>query len=296
MRYYLWVKEVQPDTGMLHLHVLIAAFIPWDVIKYYWVLACGGRGGDYRHTRICKAQVKKTAGYMAKYMHEDLDTLKMPKGERRYGMSRNLKQYWPETNIARGKELLETVGYMLFGSNPKKDPVYQEDGVYKAWWRLDGIKVAAPVSTSKWRFEYDPDNSDYLRRAMKELVDLVSYRSRMYGAYLFARKNGVEEVEGGDECSLNVEYGRKKRPYNPEYECHTKGRKSNGTPATPGYVNRFKPPHGADVPEVVEFVAWNISWMRDWSMQKIVEVCTRYLPDRKQDIESYIYHGKEIYD
>lgn len=96
MKHFIWVKEYQPGTGMLHLHILIAAFIPWGVIKHYWILAVGSKPGrDYRHTWISAAQVRSTAAYMAKYMSEDLDNSLFRKGERRYGMSRNMRDYWP---------------------------------------------------------------------------------------------------------------------------------------------------------------------------------------------------------
>ena len=42
-----------------------------------------------------KAQVGYTAAYMAKYITKDLKTAPFRKGERRYGMSKGMREAWP---------------------------------------------------------------------------------------------------------------------------------------------------------------------------------------------------------
>lgn len=181
LKYFIWVKEFQPGTGMLHLHVLIAAFIPWAVIKYYWILAVGAQPGrDYRHTWISAAQVKSTAAYMAKYLSEDLSNSRFRKGERRYGMSKAMREFWPITSTTN-KVMQKDTGYLLMGSYPRQAPIYQEDGVYKAWWKLDGITVEYPVSDAKWKFQYNPDNKYFVRKAAEDLKALQEVRQLSRG-------------------------------------------------------------------------------------------------------------------
>jgi len=88
---YLWVKEFQLN-GKLHLHALITAFIPWNVIKYYWRLATMN---TLYIVWIAKAQVQHTAAYIAKYITKDLTDAPFRKGERRYGMSKGMRKAWP---------------------------------------------------------------------------------------------------------------------------------------------------------------------------------------------------------
>lgn len=88
---YIWVKEFQKN-GKLHLHALITAFIPWNAIKYYWRLATNGTSCI---VWIAEAQVQYTAAYIAKYISKDLTTAPFRKGERRYGMSKGLREAWP---------------------------------------------------------------------------------------------------------------------------------------------------------------------------------------------------------
>jgi hypothetical protein len=93
---YLWVKEFQKN-GKLHLHALITAFIPWNVIKYYWRMATDGTSYI---VWIANAQVSFTAAYMAKYMTKDMLTAPFRKGERRYSMSKGIRSAWPKLNKA----------------------------------------------------------------------------------------------------------------------------------------------------------------------------------------------------
>lgn len=88
---YIWVKEFQKN-GKLHLHALITVFVPWNAIKYYWRLATDDTSYI---VWIAKAQVRYTAAYMAKYITKDLTTAPFRKGERRYGMSKGLREAWP---------------------------------------------------------------------------------------------------------------------------------------------------------------------------------------------------------
>lgn len=79
---YFWVKEYQPETGQLHMHLLIDAFIPWKLIRKAWKWATYGTGQnvDIRLTD----NVQKPGGYMTKYMTK-ASAVKVP--GRRYGMS-----------------------------------------------------------------------------------------------------------------------------------------------------------------------------------------------------------------
>lgn len=78
---YFWVKEYQPDTGKLHMHLLIDAYIPWKLIRKAWKWATYGTGinADIRLTD----DVQKPGGYMTKYMTKA--GMKVP--GRRYGLS-----------------------------------------------------------------------------------------------------------------------------------------------------------------------------------------------------------------
>ncbi len=88
---YLWVKEFQKN-GKLHLHALVTAFIPWNVIKYYWKLATESTSNIIW---IAKAAVSFTAAYMAKYITKDMLIAPFRKGERRYSMSKGIRSVWP---------------------------------------------------------------------------------------------------------------------------------------------------------------------------------------------------------
>ncbi len=92
---YLWVKEFQKN-GKLHLHALITSFIPWGVIRYYWRLATDDTSYI---VWISNAQVRHTAAYISKYIAKDLTTAPFRKGERRYGMSKGMREAWLKTNL-----------------------------------------------------------------------------------------------------------------------------------------------------------------------------------------------------
>lgn len=83
---YLYVKEFQKN-GKLHLHALIMAFVPWNVIKYYWRLAT--ESTSYI-TWVANAAVTYTAAHMVKYRMKDMFTAPFRKGERRYSMSKGM--------------------------------------------------------------------------------------------------------------------------------------------------------------------------------------------------------------
>lgn len=80
---YFWVKEIQPQTGKLHMHLLIDAFIPWRLIRKAWKWATYGTGenADIRLTD----DIHRPGGYMTKYMTKATD----PIPGRRFGMSQS---------------------------------------------------------------------------------------------------------------------------------------------------------------------------------------------------------------
>ncbi|OPY30978.1 MAG: hypothetical protein A4E28_00068 [Methanocella sp. PtaU1.Bin125] len=107
---YLWVKEFQ-ENEKLHLHALITAFVPWNVIRYYWNLATKGTSFI---VWIAQAQVRFSAAYMSKYMAKNLAEAPFRKGERRYGMSKGLRESWPKWHIIN----VENEGKYVFNYKP----------------------------------------------------------------------------------------------------------------------------------------------------------------------------------
>lgn len=115
---YLWVKEFQKN-GKLHMHVLITAFIPWNVIKYYWHLAT--KGTSYI-VWIAQAQVRYTAAYMSKYITKSLLDAPFRKGERRYGMSKAVRKEWPKkSKIQKPEEAIYEFFYKPDNTNLLKN-------------------------------------------------------------------------------------------------------------------------------------------------------------------------------
>ena len=89
---YLWVKEFT-IRGKLHVHALITTFIPWSIIKAYWRMATDNTSFI---VWIADAQIRQTTAYMAKYMTKELIEAPFRKGERRYSMSKGMREAWPK--------------------------------------------------------------------------------------------------------------------------------------------------------------------------------------------------------
>lgn len=88
--HYFWTKEFQ-ENGQLHLHVLIDAYIPWQLIKRAWKWATYKTSSIIFITKIHNS-IYRPAGYMTKYMEKELcQAGKFRKGERRYGFSRGIR-------------------------------------------------------------------------------------------------------------------------------------------------------------------------------------------------------------
>jgi len=105
---FFWVKEKQPSTGEMHLHVMINRYLHWSVILECWRLATRGYGqhidirskvkksvvsqnvhfaqkpDDFGQTDI---EIKSPGGYMMKYLTKSLKG-DYHRHERRYGYSR----------------------------------------------------------------------------------------------------------------------------------------------------------------------------------------------------------------
>lgn len=108
---YFKVKEFT-EKGQRHLHVLIDVFIPFNEIQYAWRLAT--EGTSY-WVHIKKAEVKRAAGYMAKYLtKQSVNSTQFDKGERRYSFSKHfprLPREKKDTEPGR-YEYLSPVDYM----------------------------------------------------------------------------------------------------------------------------------------------------------------------------------------
>ena len=81
---YFWVKEFT-KKGTRHLHVMVDAYIPWQLIKNGWYHATG-RTSWVVH--IAANDLHSPAGYLAKYMTKVMNG-EYRKGERRFGFSRD---------------------------------------------------------------------------------------------------------------------------------------------------------------------------------------------------------------
>lgn len=95
---FFWVKEKQPSTGEMHLHVMINRYLHWKTILACWRLATRGygqhidirsktkksAGKDFGQTDI---SIKSPGGYMMKYLTKSLKG-DFRRHERRYGYSR----------------------------------------------------------------------------------------------------------------------------------------------------------------------------------------------------------------
>lgn len=85
---FFWTKEFQPDTGQLHLHILMDAYIHFTEIRKAWKWATYGTSHIIYATKI-NNEIYNPAGYMTKYMSKELEqTGLFRKGERRFGFSR----------------------------------------------------------------------------------------------------------------------------------------------------------------------------------------------------------------
>ena len=122
---YLWVKEFQ-QSGKLHMHAMITAFIPWNVIRYYWRLA--NRNTSYI-VWIDKAQIQYTAAYISKYIAKDLTTAPFKKGDRRYGMSKGLRKAWPQlkAHIEEAKKINYRFTYKPDNSNILREAINEQN-------------------------------------------------------------------------------------------------------------------------------------------------------------------------
>jgi len=81
---FIWVKE-HHKSGILHLHVLLGAFIPQAWISEAWN-ALGG--GKIVYIKYVDAQ--RIGAYLTKYLTKELLIEGFEPGERRYGCSRSI--------------------------------------------------------------------------------------------------------------------------------------------------------------------------------------------------------------
>ncbi len=84
---FVWVLEFH-KSGLPHLHVLVDRFINQRWISANWSAIGGGRIVDIRRVK----NVEKAGWYLSKYLSKD-DILRVPKGIRRYGTSRDIKLF-----------------------------------------------------------------------------------------------------------------------------------------------------------------------------------------------------------
>jgi hypothetical protein len=85
---YFWTKEFQPQTGQLHFHMLIDAYIPIGILRKAWKWATYGTSSIVFITKTW-GDIQNPAGYMTKYMAKEISQNEMFRPhERRYGFSR----------------------------------------------------------------------------------------------------------------------------------------------------------------------------------------------------------------
>lgn len=112
---FLWVKEFQPGTGMLHLHVLVDRFVPQGVLKYYWVKAVCGTGlENYRHVFVKGVRNPGTiSAYITKYLTKSVGSTGFKLGARRYGFGRLVNEIMRELE---GPRRVSNWRFVLYGS------------------------------------------------------------------------------------------------------------------------------------------------------------------------------------
>lgn len=85
---YFWVKERGAKSGLIHMHVLIDAYVPVKLIKRLWFLATE-RSSYIVDIRAPKhGSIENVAAYMMKYMTKAV-SVKIGKKQRRFGFSRH---------------------------------------------------------------------------------------------------------------------------------------------------------------------------------------------------------------
>lgn len=103
---YFWTKEFQPDTGQLHLHILIDAYVHFSEIRKAWKWATYGTSTIIFATKI-NNEIYNPAGYMTKYMAKELEQSgQFRRKERRYGFSRGWKSPFMLTSYRAWLKLL----------------------------------------------------------------------------------------------------------------------------------------------------------------------------------------------
>lgn len=114
---YFWTKEFQ-ENGQLHLHILIDAYIPVQLIRKAWKWATYGTSKIVFITKINR-EIKRPAGYMTKYMLKELEQAdEFRRKERRFGFSRKGGLFKPQVYKS---DSLQPVGFIY-----KPSPVCRE--------------------------------------------------------------------------------------------------------------------------------------------------------------------------
>ena len=125
--HYFWTRE-QTKAGAWHLHIVMNAYVPWQLIQKWWLNATDGR---CRVVDIEAAPentpIARMASYMAKYITKTVDVSEYPKGVHRYGFSRDVA--WKvELWVPPGETAEQKV--WTFDYNPHPDENWWE------YWRL----------------------------------------------------------------------------------------------------------------------------------------------------------------
>lgn len=129
---YFKIKEFT-EKGQRHLHILIDVFIPFNFLQYAWKTATEG-SSFWVH--IKKAQVRRAAGYMAKYLtKQTVFSHQFDKGEHRYSFSR----HFPRVHVVR--DPAADPGRYLFVSKVERMYELIDAGL---WYELDQPPNSSP--------------------------------------------------------------------------------------------------------------------------------------------------------
>lgn len=138
---YFWTKEFQPQTGKLHMHLLIDAYIPWQLIRKAWTWATYGTGRnvDVRMTD----DIQKPGGYMTKYMTKAAE--KVP--GRRFGLSQG-RMGGLKYRLSRNFDHKVAMSGGLYGTfvQPRRSPFLLAN--YSQWLKL------LPGDREEWQLHF----------------------------------------------------------------------------------------------------------------------------------------------
>lgn len=134
-----WQKviQIQPGTGLYHLHLMLSEYVPFSWIKKAWK-ACGGGSVFIRYVDI-----QTVKGFIEGYFTKQVLNQDFPPRVRRYSCSRNIKLSRPKQP---GWELRQWISA----------PAYSKKGYYTG---VEDIDWSSPPS-ARYRGTTDPPGGD----------------------------------------------------------------------------------------------------------------------------------------